>query len=195
MHSTETTEELSEPNRATLLEVARSSIWNGLESGAPLEPNPAEYEPALQAPRATFVTLTKNGRLRGCIGSLQAHQALVSDVARNAYSSAFQDHRFRPLANAEYPEIRVEISILTPPVPFPVASEQDLLDRIEPGIDGLIIQEGMRRATFLPAVWESLPAPEAFLTQLKLKAGMPAGHWSKNVKVFRYHAEKFAEKA
>lgn len=195
MHSNDPTPALSEAHRTILLKVARESIWNGLETGAALEPNPAEFDSELQIQRATFVTLTKGARLRGCIGSLQAHQALVSDVAKNAFSSAFHDHRFRPLENAEYPAIRIEISILTPPKPFPVESEADLLDQLKPGIDGLIIQEGMRRATFLPAVWESLAEPRDFLTQLKLKAGMPADYWSKKMQVFRYHAEKFAEKA
>ena len=128
----------------------------------------------LGEPGATFVTLTQNGQLRGCIGSLEAHRPLATDVAENARAAAFRDPRFAPLGKDEFARTRVEVSLLTPPEPFPVADEADALARLRPGIDGLILSYGRRRATFLPQVWESLPEAHQFIAQLKLKAGLPA---------------------
>ncbi len=142
---------------------------------------------------ATFVTLTQNGRLRGCIGSLEAHRPLATDVAENALAAAFRDPRFAPLGKDEFPRTRVEVSLLTPPEPFPVADEADALARLRPGIDGLILSYGRRRATFLPQVWESLPDARQFIAQLKLKAGLPADFWHEQLTLARYGVRKWKE--
>jgi AmmeMemoRadiSam system protein A len=146
----------------------------------------------LRQPGASFVTLTKNGELRGCIGSLQAHRPLAEDVAANALASALRDPRFPPVLPRELPDIRIEISVLSAPVDFPVKDEADLLQKLQPGVHGLIIEDGMHRATFLPAVWEQLPAPRDFLAHLKHKAGLPLHHWSPTLKCQVYTAQKIA---
>lgn len=180
-------------HRRLLLVLARDSIGHGLRHDAPPQPDGNAYPPELLAHRASFVTLHLQQRLRGCIGSLQAHRPLIEDVAWNAHAAAFRDHRFQPLREAEFAALHIEISILSVPEAFPVRSEAELLEKLRPGVDGLILEEGTRRATFLPAVWDSLPEPREFVTQLKLKAGMPANHWSDRLRVSRYAAEKFGE--
>ncbi len=184
---------LSESERRLLLDVARSSVRYGLAHHRPQPVDPADYPPALRAPRAVFVTLNQRGQLRGCIGHLEASQALVRDVADNAYAAAFRDPRFPPLAAAELGDLEVHISVLSPPEPLPVVSEADLLRQMRPGVDGLILEEGRHRGTFLPAVWESLPAPEQFLAHLKLKAGLSPGYWSDGIRVARYTTEAFGD--
>jgi len=120
-------------------------------------------------------------------------QSLVEDVAENAWSAAFRDPRFPPLTAAELPGLGIHISVLTPPQPMHFTSEADLLRQIRPGVDGLILQDGWARGTFLPSVWESLPRVADFWTQLKHKAGLPAHHWSADLRVFRYETESFSE--
>jgi AmmeMemoRadiSam system protein A len=176
-------------DRKALLEVARASIRHGLERGAPLPVDPADYSPRLREPGACFVTLRRSGALRGCVGSIEATRALVEDVAGNAFSSAFRDTRFSPLSGEEAADLDLHLSILTPPEPLPCASEAELLAKLEPGIDGLILQDGLHRATFLPAVWESLPEPKEFVAQLKRKAGLPEDHWSDGIRFQRYRTE------
>ncbi len=184
---------LNEKQRLTLLQTARASIHTGLREGHPLQVKPAYYEPALQAQRATFVTLNKRGELRGCIGHLEAIQPLIQDVADNAFSAAFQDNRFPPLQKEEFDQIDIHISVLSPAEPLSFSSEQELLRQIRPGIDGLILQDGYYRGTFLPSVWEQLPTREAFLAHLKMKAGLPANYWSDSIQVSRYTTESFSE--
>jgi len=187
MCSVETT--ISQPGRKILLDTARASIQQGLDYGKPIETNPADYPAELQAERACFVTLQIAGELRGCIGHLQAMQALISDVAENAWAAAFQDSRFGPLSQAEFHRLEIHISILSPPQAMSFTSQQDLLSQIRPGIDGLILEDSYRRGTFLPSVWESLPDKADFLAHLKVKAGLPANYWSDSVKVSRYTSE------
>ncbi|WP_456376610.1 AmmeMemoRadiSam system protein A [Thiolapillus sp.] len=184
---------LNEQQRLVLLHTARASIRTGLFEGHPLDVEPADFEPELQAQRATFVTLNKHGELRGCIGHLEAIQPLIKDVADNAFSAAFQDQRFPPLNKSEFDQIEIHISVLSPPEPLSFVSEQDLLQQIRPGIDGLILQDGYYRGTFLPSVWEQLPTREEFLAHLKIKAGLPANYWSDSLQVSRYTAESFSE--
>jgi uncharacterized protein len=152
-----------------------------------------DHDPVLDELRASFVTLMRNHGLRGCIGSLEARRGLLEDVIHNAAAAAFRDPRFPPLRSAELPELEIEISVLSPSAPLPVDDRADLLRRLEPGRHGLILQEGARRATFLPAVWESLPSPEDFLSQLLLKAGLSRDHWSDRLRFFVYTTESFAE--
>jgi AmmeMemoRadiSam system protein A len=177
--------------RRILLEVAARSIATGLECGRPLELDPVDYPEPLRAIRATFVTLERDGALRGCIGVLDAFRPLVEDVARNAFAAAFQDPRFARLQPEECPRLTIKISVLTPPEPLEFASQSDLLDRIRPGIDGLILTEQGRRGTFLPSVWEQLPETASFLEHLKRKAGLPFGYWSDTLRVSRYTTKSF----
>ncbi|MEF8713129.1 MAG: AmmeMemoRadiSam system protein A [Accumulibacter sp.] len=174
---------------SALLSIARNAIAKRFGLAAqPVDPLPELAEPA-----ATFVTLTQDGQLRGCIGSLEAHRPLATDVAENAVAAAFRDTRFAPLSPAEFARTHVEVSLLTPPEPFAVADEADALARLRPGIDGLIVSYGRRRATFLPQVWESLPEPRQFLAQLKLKAGLPADFWHEQLILARYGVRKWKE--
>jgi AmmeMemoRadiSam system protein A len=192
-NSTEQTAGLAAAQRTTLLEVARLSIEHGLLSGRPLSVTPSEYHRDLKAVRASFVTLQRQRQLRGCIGHLEAVQPLVVDVAENAFAAAFRDPRFAPLGAEEWPEVDIHLSILTPPEALHFRDEADLLGQIQPGEDGLILQDGPNRGTFLPSVWDSLPDAHDFLTHLKLKAGLAANHWSGRVEVYRYHTESFGD--
>ncbi len=177
-----------------MLRLARDSIAHGLRSGAPLRIDPRDYPEHLRARRACFVTLTRGGQLRGCIGHLEPVQTLIEDVAENAFSAAFRDPRFPPLQPNEFEEIRIEISVLGEPTPMAFTSEQDLVRQIRPGVDGLILEGPMgHRGTFLPSVWESLPDPRQFLAHLKLKAGLPADYWDDRMRVLRYTTEAFEE--
>ncbi|ROR32895.1 AmmeMemoRadiSam system protein A [Inmirania thermothiophila] len=177
--------------RDVLLGIAQASIRHGLERGTPLPVRAPDYEGALREPGASFVTLKRGGALRGCIGSLEARRPLVEDVAANAFAAAFEDPRFPPLAPEELEDLAVSVSVLTPPEPLPCASEEELIARLVPGEDGLIIADGAHRATFLPAVWESLPEPRDFLRELRRKAGLPPDHWSPRLRVWRYRTESF----
>lgn len=169
-----------------LLKLAGESIEQFLETGYKLSPNLNKLPDRLCQPGAAFVTLTLNGQLRGCIGHLEAIQALVQDVIENARLAAFNDPRFAPLTQKEFNEITISISILSASRPMQFTSEQDLLSQIRPGIDGLILEEGGYRGTFLPSVWESLPEPGEFLHHLKQKAGLHETYWSDSVQVSRY---------
>ncbi|MDS4015844.1 MAG: AmmeMemoRadiSam system protein A [Candidatus Accumulibacter sp.] len=175
----------------TLLRIARNAIGERFAFPAQAVADFAELREAA----ATFVTLTQQGQLRGCIGSLEAHRPLARDVAANAIAAAFQDPRFRPLGKDEFVRTRVEVSLLTPAEPFPVRDEADALARLRPLVDGLILSYRGRRATFLPQVWESLRAPGDFLAQLKLKAGLPADFWHADVVLARYAVRKWHEAA
>lgn len=179
---------LNNSQQQQLLAVAGRSIEHGLSTGRPLTVNLEDFPPELQEPRATFVTLQKHGQLRGCIGKLEAVKPLVEDIAENAFSAAFRDPRFPPLEKSERADLDIHLSILTPADPMTFNSEQDLLRQLKPGIDGLILEDGYRRSTFLPSVWEQLPEPKQFLRHLKQKAGLPPDYWSDNIRVSRYQA-------
>lgn len=179
----------TEEQRQTLLHIAAASIQHGLKMGQPLAVDPLEYTPELRDIRASFVTLHKGDKLRGCIGTITAFQPLVSDVAYHAHAAAFSDHRFSPVCLEEFPELSIHVSVLSVPEPLYFSSEEQLLEQLRPGVDGLILQEGWHRGTFLPSVWESLPEPRLFLQQLKRKAGLPADYWSNTLKISRYITE------
>jgi len=182
---------LTDTERATLLAVARNSIAYGLQHGKAAPVTVTDYDPALQDTKACFVTLTIDNQLRGCIGSLQAYRPLVEDVAHNAFAAAFQDPRFPHLGSEEFEQLELHISILSIPEPIKFKDEQDLLTQLRTGVDGLILEEGFHRGTFLPQVWDSLPDPNQFLRQLKQKAGLPPDYWSKTIKMQRYTVEEF----
>lgn len=176
---------------AALTALAWAAIDGGLAGRAPKTLDLAAFPIELRAPGATFVTLEKAGRLRGCIGSLQAHRPLVDDLAQNAYAAAFRDPRFPALEASERPEIALSISLLSPPELIGgIGREADLLAALRPHVDGLILADGARRATFLPQVWEQLPAPTDFVARLKAKAGLPADHWGPGMRAWRYGVVK-----
>jgi AmmeMemoRadiSam system protein A len=180
---------LNKEQQQQLLTLAKNSIKHGLATGKPLKVNLADFPAELTLHRATFVTLQKHQQLRGCIGMLTAVRPLVEDIADNAFSAAFRDPRFPPLTADELDELEIHLSILTPSEPITFSSEQDLLSQLQPDIDGLILQEGQLRGTFLPSVWEQLPEPKQFLRHLKQKAGLPPDYWSETIKVYRYRTE------
>lgn len=148
---------------------------------------------ALDQPGASFVTLTQQGDLRGCIGSLEAHRPLGLDVRENALAAAFRDPRFAPLAVEEFEHTRVEVSLLTPAMAISFRDEADFLAQLRPGVDGIVFQYGRHRSTFLPQVWESLPEPQQFMQQLKRKAGLPPNFWHETVSIARYEVTKWKE--
>jgi len=176
-----------------LLQIARDAIFQRLVKSGEKAARSAEIPAELMEERATFVTLEIAGRLRGCIGMLEACRPLAEDVEQNACAAAFKDPRFPPLSRRELELLEIHISVLSPPEEIIFSSENNLLAQIRPGMDGLILQEGFRRGTFLPSVWEELPEKEMFLAHLKLKAGLPDTYWSDSLQVFRYTAEYFGE--
>ncbi len=176
----------------TLIELAQASIRMGLASGRPLPVDLSSLPEALRAPGAAFVTLKNGGHLRGCIGSPSAYRPLAQDVAENAFAAAFRDPRFAPLTEAELAGLDLSVAVLTPPEPMTIAGEDDLLRQLRPRTDGLIIESHGRRALFLPAVWESLPEPAAFLAQLKHKAGLPPGAPAPHLRAWRFQAVELA---
>ena len=179
---------MAEARGPVLLAIARESISQG---SAPLPPAPW-HEDWLRAPGASFVTIRLDGELRGCIGTIDAHRPLGDDVARNARSAAYRDPRFPPVSAEELPRLQLEVSVLTPREPLPVASESDALAKLRPGVDGIALEYNGASATFLPQVWESLPEPEAFLDALRRKAGLPARFWHPDMRLSRYTVEKYA---
>ena len=192
MHSPDNQPAFDAGERSILLELARGSILHGLENAVPLSVDPARYPQPLQRQRASFVTLNRFGELRGCIGHLKAVQPLVADVSENAYSAAFRDPRFPRLENSELVGLELHISVLTPAKLMHFSSQRDLLEKLRPGIDGLILKTERQQGTFLPSVWESLPDSRTFLEHLKLKAGLSRDYWSDEIKVYRYGTESFA---
>ncbi len=174
---------------AALLHLAAESIRHGLRHGAPLSPALDSWPEEVRTPGASFVTLkgAQDGRLRGCIGTVEAHRPLVVDVAVNGFNAAFRDPRFPPVREAELTGLDLSLSVLTAPEPFPVADEADLLARLTPGEDGLVLEDQGRRGLFLPMVWEQLPEPAVFVRHLKGKAGLPPDHWSPTVRFRRFH--------
>ncbi len=174
-----------------LLSIARVEIFQGLEKRRTNSPNIGKVPAELMEERATFVTLTIGGHLRGCIGMLEACRPLAEDVAANACAAAFEDSRFPPLTEKEFEKLEIHISVLSPLEEIFFSSEADVLGQIRPGTDGLILQEGFRRGTFLPSVWEELPAKKDFWAYLKQKVGLSANYWSDTVRVFRYTTEYF----
>lgn len=179
----------TDPLGLALLAIAR----NAIEKHFGRSTRTVIPHPALANPAATFVTLTQDGDLRGCIGSLEAHRPLAQDVAENAVAAAFRDPRFAPLSEDELDRTRVEVSLLEAPEAIDFEDEADALAQLRPGLDGLILTHGNRRATFLPQVWESLPEPQRFMSQLKLKAGLPAYFWDDDIGLARYGVQKWKE--
>lgn len=173
-----------------LLPIARCAISSAL--GNVLEAD--EDAPWLQEQGACFVTLTQNRQLRGCIGTLQAHRPLLADVKANAQAAALRDPRFRPLIATELNHIEIEVSLLSASQTLHFSCEADALAQLQPGIDGIVLECGRYRSTFLPQVWEQLPAAADFIAQLKCKAGLPPDFWAEEIKLSRYTVRKWSEK-
>ena len=180
---------LADPLGEALLARARNAIADAL--GQPTGPEPGHA--ALAEPGATFVTLRRDGELRGCIGTLEPQRALEHDVRLHALAAAFHDHRFTPLAAWEFQTLAIEVSLIGPSEPIAAASEDEALNAIEPGVDGVTLEYRGRHATFLPQVWEQLPAPADFLAALKRKAGLPEDFWAEALRLSRYRVRKFGQ--
>ncbi len=188
------TNQLSPEERKYLLKLARDSITKAVLNQPIPKIDRESLTPALREPGASFVTLTIEGDLRGCIGSLEAHQSLADDVQERAVQAALEDYRFPPLSAEEIDLVNIEVSRLTHPVPLKYENPEDLPGLLNPGEDGVILQQGYRRATFLPQVWEQLPDPEDFLSHLCAKMGATPSLWRNTVlQVGIYHVEEFHE--
>jgi uncharacterized protein len=183
---------LNQKLKQELLDIAEQALYYGLESGRYITLTHGDHSPELRLHGASFVTLYSSRQLRGCIGSLKPARPLLEDVAHNAYAAAFRDPRFDPLTAVEFHGIQIEISILSPLQAISFADERDLLGQLRPNTDGLMIQSGTRKATFLPKVWESFPRKQDFLAQLKSKAGLGADCRADSVNCYRYTADTFS---
>lgn len=185
---------LSNKLKQELLDVAEQTVYYGIESGRYITLTHRNFSPDLRQNGASFVTLYSHQQLRGCIGSLRPARPLLEDVAHNAYAAAFRDPRFEPLTAAEFHDIEIEISILSPLQAINFANEHDLLEQLRPNTDGLMIQAGLRKATFLPKVWESFPRKQDFLEQLKYKAGL-GNCRADSMSCYRYTVDTFSSGA
>lgn len=175
----------------TLLPLARAAIARELGKSRPVTAN--ANAAWLLEPGASFITLMHDGRLRGCIGTLRAHRALVEDVTANAVAAAFRDPRFRPLTAVEFEATEVEISVLSPLEPLAFADERDALARLRIGVDGVVFHYGHHNSTFLPQMWEDFGEPAEFIAHLKYKAGLPPDFWDPEVRLSRYTVAKWRE--
>jgi AmmeMemoRadiSam system protein A len=175
---------------AALVRLAVETVAARLRGEEP-EPELAEFE-RLRDPGASFVTLERNGRLRGCIGTLDARRPLYLDVVCNALR-AMADPRLPPVTVADWPELEVKVAVLTQPAPLATTGLDALVAALLPGVDGLLLMEGTRRSTFLPAVWAKLPEPDRFVEALLTKGGWPA--WSDGIRAFRYASIDFADRS
>jgi MEMO1 family protein len=183
---------LAETDRERLLVRCMTALQVAAQAGgeAPIV-KPDGLSPALSAWRATFVTLTENERLRGCIGSLEPRRPLIEDATANAAQAAFADPRFPPLKESELTGLRLDVSILSHPRSIPAGSEPELADALEPDRDGLILSAGRRRALFLPSVWRHLPDPRVFVRHLMAKSGFESNRWPERLEARRFRVESF----
>lgn len=193
-HSNHSFDRFSSSEKKILLELARQALEDGV-NGRPLIPlDLSDYPPRLSQPGATFVTLTIDGELRGCIGSLEAKRPLVEDVRYHAVAAAMEDFRFPPVEKKEISIISIEISRLTTPRIVDYSDPDELPKILRPGVDGVILMEGIRRTTFLPQVWAKVPDAETFLSMLSRKMGQSSDYWrSETVRVLTYQVEDFHE--
>jgi AmmeMemoRadiSam system protein A len=187
---------LTATDRAQLLELARRAIAAFITTGHAPSVDSDSLGERLRQPGACFVTLTKQGTLRGCIGNVTARDPLWQSVMHNAIGAAFRDTRFATLDGSELPDLHIEISVLSAPHAVNAHSPEELLTRLRPSVDGILLKAGGRAATYLPQVWEKLPDAESFLESLTHKAGLPSGAWrDPDASVLTYQVEAFAEPA
>lgn len=185
---------MTKENQQFLLKLARQTLEYYFETGGKLDHHfhGDGIDEVLKQKRGTFVTLTKHGELRGCIGHIEPIQAVYKDVIDNTLSAAFEDNRFAPLQEEELTDIKIEISILSNPERLSYFSLDDLINKLRPMVDGVIIEKGRAGATYLPQVWEKLPDKELFLSSLCEKADLPADEWKTGgLDVYTYQAEVF----
>jgi len=182
---------LTAQERATALRIAMTAATTPLRTGQQWFPDPSELTGELAAPGACFVTLTGRGQLLGCIGSLEPRRPLGEDIAAQAFAAAFRDPRMPALTDHDLPELHVEVSVLGPLEPLEVAGRAQLAEVLRPGIDGLLIESGWHRATFLPAVWRSVSGTPEFLDLLWRKAGMRPRDWPRDLTVHTYCTDEF----
>ncbi len=194
MYDNDMGEQLTPEEKLTLLRLARQALEAGVR-GEHLPPlDEASLTPTLRAQGASFVTLTVHGDLRGCIGALEPYQPLAEDVREHAVAAAMEDYRFPTVEEKELAEIEIEVSRLTQPIPLHYTDASDLLAKLHPGRDGVILRDGFRRATFLPQVWEKIPDPAGFLDNLCYKMGAAPKTWQrKHLEVLVYQVEEFHE--
>ncbi len=187
-------DELSQAEKQLLLQVARQSMDAAVKGAPPPDVAVDRRTAALERPGCSFVTLTELGELRGCIGGLVASQPLWRDVRQRAVQAALRDYRFRPVEPEELPAIEIEVSVLTPTQPLEYDTPDDLLGRLRPHVDGVVLLDGLNRATFLPQVWNTVPDPELFLSMLCQKLGVRPDTWRhEHLDVETYQVEEFRE--
>lgn len=185
---------LTDGEKQILLRIAREAIEHAARGRIPPPIEPESLTNNLREKGASFVTLTVHGNLRGCIGALEAYQSLAEDVREHAVSAAMDDPRFPPVNEAELDRIHIEVSRLTPPQELTYSTSGDLLKKLRPHVDGVILKQGFRKATFLPQVWEKIPDPQEFLEQLCYKMGAPGDAWrDAKLQVYTYQVEEFHE--
>ncbi len=189
-------DKLTPEEQQTLLRLAREALLHGVKNEKLPPLDASALTPRLLEPGASFVTLTVRGQLRGCIGALEPYQPLAEDVREHAVAAALEDPRFLPVSEGELNAIEVEISRLTRPVPLEYKDPEDLLSKLRPHVDGVIVRDGFRRATFLPQVWEKIPDRAEFLGNLCYKMGANPDLWrKKHLEVMTYQVEEFRESA
>ena len=176
----------SKTEEQELLNIAHQSIEHGLKNGECLKVNEAKYPAALQEPHGAFTTLKYNGALRGCKGSLEGALPLVNTVAYSAFSSAFNDLRFPPLQPGEFARLNISLSILSAKEKLTFTCEEELVEQIQPGIDGLILEYNGQKGTLLPSVWKTIPDVREFLSIVKQKAGFDRDFWAEGLQAYRY---------
>jgi len=185
---------LTQLERSMLLKLARQSMEHAVRGQALPPLHLAALTPSMQAHGASFVTLTLTGELRGCVGALEPTQPLAEDVREHAVAAALEDYRFPKVRESELQEINIELSRLTVPVPLEYTTSEDLLTKLQSGLDGVVIKDGWKRATFLPQVWEKVSGKEEFLEHLCYKMGVARDLWRrKHLDVLTYRVEEFHE--
>ena len=171
-----------------LIRIAAQTVAYSIKNGHPPALDIASFPQELQEKRATFVTLNKNGNLRGCIGTVQAYQALIADVVENAFKAAMKDTRFLPIEIEEASELEISISLLSPFEKMTFSDEADFMNQLRPKVDGLVISDQGKRSLFLPQVWDKIPEKLEFVSQLKQKAGLPSNYWGDALQAWRFTA-------
>lgn len=184
-------EKLTPEHGATLVKIARAVISSRLGESLP---EPKADDPALTEKWGTFVTLKLDNQLRGCIGNIEPVSPVVEGVRENSIHAAFNDYRFSPLTPEELPKVVISVSVLTPAKPLGYSDAADLLTRLRPGKDGVVLRHGGKSATFLPQVWQQLATAEQFLRHLCLKAGLAGDFWRQgDVEILTYQVQNFSE--
>jgi len=184
---------LSDDDKTHLLKLARSSIICHLVTGKELIAKAEDFPPSFQQESACCVTLTHKNKLRGSIGTSYARRPLILDVIHNAYSAAFDDPRYNPVKKEEIHAIKIGISVLTTPTKISFLNEADLLGKLQGVQEGIVLQEGIHKATFLPSAWNTYPSASAFMAALKVQAGLNADYWSNSIVISRYQSINFTE--